>query len=155
MPPAMHIALYPNRRSGTIHRPILSLVGVLSILAFVAIALAVVYPKSGSSGPYARHTAAVTFLENFKTALEAFRRDTGFYPKGTNGLLDLVNQPEGVTNWKGPYLRDVPLDPWKRDYMYACPGKHTASGYPYDLYSLGPSDKTSVIANWTFENMKP
>ena len=30
-----------------------------------------------------------------------------------------------------------------------------ASGYPYDLYSLGPPDKPSVIANWSCESMKP
>jgi len=154
-PPAMHNALQPNRQNSYFGRPFPSFFALSLLFAFAALLVAALYPRSGSSGAQARHTAAVYQIDHFKTTLERFRRNTGFYPKGTNGLLDLVNQPAAVTNWIGPYLPELPHDPWGRDYVYACPGKHTAYGYPYDLYSLGPPDKNAVIANWAFENMKP
>ena len=100
-------------------------------------------------------TAAMTQIGNFKTALDAFHADNGFYPTGTNGLKDLVRQPAETTNWHGPYLESIPKDPWGHDYIYECPGKHTASGYPYDLLSPGTPRENHPIENWVQPKTKP
>ena len=76
--------------------------------------------------------------------------DNGYYPKGKNGLGDLVQQPRDAQNWHGPYLDKLPNDPWGNDYIYECPGKHNPSSY--DLLSVGPDGKAGTeddIGNWT------
>jgi general secretion pathway protein G len=131
----------------------LTLIEVLCVLIIAIILLIVVMPRYGHGN--ARLTATVTQIAVFKTQLSVFRDDNGFYPVGTNGLQDLVRQPAATTNWHGPYAQDIPKDPWGRDYVYEIPGKHTSSGYPYDLFSLGPTPGTNVIANWAFPSLKP
>ncbi len=103
----------------------------------------------------ARFNAAVAQIAVFRTMLGAFRDDTGFYPTGGNGLQGLVRQPAGTTNWHGPYAQDIPKDPWGQEYVYEIPGKHASSGYLYDLFSLGPTPGTNIIANWAFPSLKP
>jgi len=85
-----------------------------------------------------------------KPALAAFKVDTGFFPKGSNGMLELLQQPTGATNWHGPYLEKLPVDPWGNKYFYEYPGKHNPNGY--DLFSAGPDGKPGTdddIVNWT------
>ena len=97
----------------------------------------------------------MTQIAAFKTALDVFEADNGFYPTGTNGLQDLVRQnPPGPRTGMDLYSDGTPKDPWGHDHVYECPGKHTASGYPYDLFSLGPPGKNALIANWG-SGMKP
>ncbi|HUZ06735.1 MAG TPA: type II secretion system major pseudopilin GspG [Candidatus Paceibacterota bacterium] len=84
-----------------------------------------------------------------KTALDYFKADTGHYPKGTNGLLELVQQHSGTTNWHGPYLEKLPVDPWGHKYIYENPGKHNTNSY--DLFSAGPDGRAGTdddIGNW-------
>jgi general secretion pathway protein G len=48
--------------------------------------------------------------------------------------LESLRKNPGTDLWDGPYLRkEVPMDPWGRAYIYACPGEHG----DYDLVSLG------------------
>jgi general secretion pathway protein G len=80
-----------------------------------------------------KQRAAKTQIEMFGTALDSFRLSVGRYPSTAEGLQALRSNP-GMDVWDGPYLRkDVPLDPWGRPYLYACPGQHG----DYDLVSLG------------------
>jgi general secretion pathway protein G len=123
----------------------------LAVLGILAI---MVCPKMFARVPYAGITSAVTGMASLNEALVAFHSDMGYYPPGTNGLLDLVHQPIGAANWKGPYLEKVPEDPWGRAYIYDCPGKHRASGLPYDLMCSGPPGKNSPI-NWSSDLTKP
>ena len=126
---------------------------LLSSAAALFLFLTLAVPKSGRGT--ARPTAALVQLHTFAAQLRAFRDDTGYYPPGTNGLQDLVRQPAGVANWHGPYAQHIPKDPWGCDYVYACPGEHTALGYPYDLLSLGPPGASNPIANWASPALKP
>jgi general secretion pathway protein G len=130
-----------------------TLIQTLCVLALAILLLIALTPKHGHGRP--RLAAAKSQIYSFARALAAFRRDTGYYPPGTNGLSDLVRQPSGAVNWYGPYYGDIPKDPWGRDYIYACLGQHTASGYPYDLCSLGPPGANAPIANWANPGMKP
>ncbi len=84
-----------------------------------------------------------------KSALDSYKVDNGDYPKGTNGLHELVQQQSGTTNWHGPYLDKLPVDPWGHKYNYEYPGKHDTNGY--DLFSAGPDGKAGTeddIGNW-------
>jgi len=115
----------------------------------------IVRPRFTIWHPPPRMAIAVTQMATFRVALGAFRDDTGFYPPGTNGLQGLLEKPAWATNWHGPYVRDIPRDPWGRAYTYECPGRHTVSGCPYDLFSLGPPGTSNLIANWENPSLRP
>jgi general secretion pathway protein G len=133
-----------------------TLIELLLVLVILGILAAIVVPKFSGRTEQARETAARAQIATFNTALDAFEVDVGFYPKGKNGLSDLVQQPRDAQNWRGPYLKnDIPLDPWGNAYSYECPGKHNASGY--DLMSMGPDSRVGGdddITNWEQANQR-
>ena len=94
-------------------------------------------------------TAARTQIASFKTALDSFEVDTGDYPRGRNGLVDLIQMPRNAVGWHGPYMDQIPKDPWGQDYLYECPGKHHPDSY--DISSAGPPGEQSPIGNWTVD----
>ncbi len=126
-----------------------TLVEMLLVLVILGVLAAIVYPKIAGRGEQARVTAAQTQIAAFKTALDAFEVDNGYYPKGKSGLLDLVQRPANAQNWHGPYLDNIPKDPWQNDYIYECPGRHNSSSF--DLMSVGPDGRAGSdddITNW-------
>ncbi len=123
-----------------------TLVEMLLVLVILATLAAIVYPKVMGRSKQAQVTAAQTQIANFKTAIDSFEVDNGYFPKGRNGLGDLIQQPRDATAWHGPYLDNIPKDPWQQDYIYECPGKHNPASY--DIYSPGPPNENSPIGNW-------
>ena len=120
-----------------------TLVELLLVLVILGILAALVLPKFTGRTEQARVTAAQTQIATFGTALDAFEVDTGSYPRGQDGLAQLVSQPSDVTNWRGPYLKsDIPADPWGHPYVYEFPGRVNASGY--DLRSAGPDGQAGT-----------
>jgi general secretion pathway protein G len=124
-----------------------TLVEMLLVLVILAVLAAIVIPKMSGRSQQAKVTAAGTQIKGFETALDMFEADTGGYPKS---LEALSNEPSGVQNWKGPYLKQgIPLDPWGNPYSYSYPGKQNAKGY--DLSSMGPDSQMGGdddIVNW-------
>ncbi|HXI85572.1 MAG TPA: type II secretion system major pseudopilin GspG [Verrucomicrobiae bacterium] len=128
-----------------------TLIELLLVLVILGVLAAIVVPKFAGRTEQARMTAAKTQISNFETALDAFEVDNGYYPKGKNGLNDLVSQPKDAPNWRGPYLKQegIPNDPWGQAYIYDCPGKHNAS--TYDIMSMGPDGRVGGdddITSW-------
>jgi general secretion pathway protein G len=123
-----------------------TLIELMLVLVILSILAAIVVPKFSGRTEQARTTAAQSQISTFGTALDAFEVDNGFYPKGRNGLGDLVVQPRDAQNWKGPYMKtegtQLPLDPWQHPYIYECPGKHNPSSY--DLSSAGPDGRAGT-----------
>lgn len=115
---------------------------MLLVLVILATLAAIVYPKLAGRSEQARTTAAATQISSFSTALDAFEVDNGYYPKGKSGLNELVQQPNEAQNWRGPYLKDIPKDPWGNEYIYECPGRMNPSSY--DLISPGPDGKSGT-----------
>jgi general secretion pathway protein G len=127
-----------------------TLIELLLVLVILGILAGIVVPKFAGTGQRARVTAATTQIAAFSTALDVFEVDNGYYPKGKNGLFDLVQQPRDAQNWHGPYIKEVPKDPWQNDYIYECPGRHNPTSY--DLSSVGPDGRSGGeddITNWT------
>ncbi len=128
-----------------------TLIELLLVLVILGILAAIVVPKFAGRTEQARITAAQTQISSFSTALGTFEVDNGFYPKGKDGLMQLLQKPNDAANWRGPYLDEkggIPNDPWGRPYIYECPGRH---GNSYDISSAGPDGKTGNeddITNW-------
>ncbi len=117
-----------------------TLVEMLLVLVIIGVLAAIVIPKIAGRGEDARLQAAKTQITSFGTALDMFEVDNGYYPRGKDGLRDLLAAPSDATNWKGPYLKsEIPLDPWNNAYIYEFPGKHSANSY--DLSSAGPNGR--------------
>jgi general secretion pathway protein G len=130
-----------------------TLVELLLVLVILGTLAAIVLPKFTGTTQRSRITAAQTQVSTFKTALNAFEVDMGYYPKN---LTDLIQKPNGsnAQNWHGPYLDSdaIPKDPWGNDYSYVCPGKHNPSSF--DVSSAGPDAQMGTdddISNWTLK----
>lgn len=128
-----------------------TLVEMLLVLVIIGTLAAIVVPKLAGRSEQARVTAAQSQISAFGTALDAFEVDNGHYPRGSEGLNDLLAQPRDATSWKGPYLKtpELPLDPWGNAYLYESPGRNNPSGY--DLSSAGPdgqSGNEDDITSW-------
>ena len=112
--------------------------------------MVIVLPKLTGKSKQAKVTAAKTEIAAISPALDNFEVDTGGYPKAGGKSDALVNQRPNVTGWKGPYMQNVPPDPWGGAYIYDCPGKHNANGY--DLMSMGPDGRAGTdddVTNWS------
>jgi general secretion pathway protein G len=141
----------PGRSLATSQRAF-TLVELLLVLVILGTLAAIVLPKFTGTTQRSRVTATQTQISTFKTALNAFEVDMGYYPKS---LVELIQPPRNDTqNWHGPYLDSdsIPKDPWFHDYIYVCPGKHNPSSY--DVSSAGPDGQTGNeddICNWTLK----
>jgi general secretion pathway protein G len=125
-----------------------TLVEMLLVVTILGILAAIVLPRVVGTGDRARVQAAKTQISAFKTSLDMFEVDNGHYPRGKNGLDDLVKQPKDANNWH-QYMETIPLDPWQNKYLYEFPGRHNPNGY--DLSSVGPDGKVGSeddITNW-------
>ena len=127
-----------------------TLIELLLVLVILGVLAAIVVPKFAGRTEQARQAAAKTQISSFATVLDAYEVDNGFYPKGKSGLNDLVQASRDAKNWRGPYLKEVPKDPWGNDYVYECPGKNNPTSY--DVSSMGPDGQMGTeddINNWS------
>jgi len=133
-----------------------TLIELLLVLVILGVLAAIVVPKFAGRTEQARNVAAQTQIATFGTALDAFEVDNGYYPKGKDGLQDLVSAPRDTTSWKGPYLKgEIPNDPWGNPYIYECPGRYNQSSY--DIMSTGYDGRDGGdddITNWGTANAK-
>jgi len=140
----MRLELNKQRKRG------FTLIELLLVLVILGVLAGIVVPKfSGTTGK-AKRAAAQTQISSFKTALDQYEVDMGNYPKGKDGLKELVTAPRNSKSWKGPYIESIPKDPWENEYIYECPGKHNTSGF--DLMSMGEDGRVGGdddITNWT------
>ena len=146
MKPARNLSSIGNRKSKIKNG--FTLVEILLVVTIIGILAALVIPRIAGRSEQARVTAAYSDINGgIKSALGQFEVDTGSYPKSLN---DLVQQPSDAHNWHGPYLDNVPVDPWGHPYVYVNPGRHNSASY--DLYSIGPDGQDGTaddIGNWT------
>ena len=148
----MKLDLNSHRSTALATRRGFTLIELLLVLVILGILAAIVVPKFSGRTDDAKKAAARTEISSFTTALDSFEVDTGSYPRGKDGLQDLIAAPRDATGWKGPYLNknEIPFDPWLNAYIYECPGKNNPSGF--DLMSMGPDGRVGGdddIANWT------
>lgn len=128
-----------------------TLLELLVVLVIIGLLAGYVGPKFFNQIGKSEVKAARAQIDGLQKALDHYRLDTGHYPASEQGLAALQQAPSGEEHWQGPYLsKQVPKDPWHRDYVYRCPGQHG----DYDLYSLGKdgreggSGEDADITSW-------
>ena len=112
-----------------------TLLELLIVMIIIGLLAALIGPKMIGRVGESRQTVTKQQIEGFSSALEMYKLDTTKYPTQEQGLEALVTQPQGVVNWKGPYLKKkfVPKDPWGNNYVYIFPGVNG----DYDIISYG------------------
>lgn len=129
-----------------------TLIELMIVLFIIGLLVALVAPRLMSRVGRAKQKAAQAQIHLLATALDLFNLDVGRYPTTEEGLKALLQKPEDLSSWGGPYLeKALPNDPWGHPYAYKCPGDHG----PYDLYSLGADGaeggqgENQDITNWS------
>jgi general secretion pathway protein G len=116
-----------------------TLLELLMVLLIIGLLAALVGPSLYKKISPARTSIAATQIENFSVALDSFYIDVGDFPTTAQGLEALRIKPAGIDSWNGPYIKkDIPLDPWGREYVYKSPGRSDG----YDIISYGRDGKS-------------
>ncbi len=122
------------------------------MVTILGILVAMVVPRLAGRTEQARRARAESDVKgSIPLALDLFELDTGKYPTTEEGLNILRTAPPDASsrNWRGPYLKQSPIDPWAHPYHYAYPG--TKNPQDYDLFSVGPDGTEGTsddIGNW-------
>lgn len=129
-----------------------TLIELMLVIIIITALAAVVFPRFVGRAQQARMAAAKADINsNMAVALDLYEMDNGFYPTTEQGLEALREKPASSPmpqNWRGPYIKKKPNDPWGNPYVYVSPGMHNED---YDLYSLGPDGVEGGgddVTNW-------
>jgi general secretion pathway protein G len=138
------------RHAGQKGQQAFTMIELLIIMIILGLLASLVAPKLIQKVGSSKVKTARTQISMLETALDAYRLDLGRYPSTEEGLKALVEKIESP-GWDGPYLRkQMPLDPWGREYQYRSPGEHG----PFDLFSLGSDGaqggegENADVVNW-------
>lgn len=128
-----------------------TLVELMLVVIIIGVLVAMVAPRLAGRSEQAKVAAARADINaNMASALDLYEIDNGSYPEK---LDDLMVKPANASNWKGPYLKKKPVDPWGNPYVYKYPGTHG----DYDLMSYGKTGMeggSDAVTNWDEEKEK-
>jgi general secretion pathway protein G len=110
-----------------------TMIELLVVMVILGLLAALVAPNVFKFGVKGRISAAKSQISSLATALDALALDTGRYPSAQEGLRALLDAPQGMDMWDGPYLKKLPRDPWGHDYVYRGP----QGGQDYEILSYG------------------
>src|SRR5215472_7967457 len=119
-------------------------VPVLQLLSVAAIAISVLVIYVGFfAEPFKdrnriRYLLTTMQVEQIAKAVERYRVDCGEYPSAEAGFNALLVQ-DGVNNCRGPYLKELSLDPWRQPYIYS----RLSDSAPPEILSYGADRKPS------------
>lgn len=123
---------------------------IMVVVIILGILAGLVYPAYVNRAEQAKKTKASVQMREIMKALELYKLDNGKYPTTEQGLLALVEEPTSEPKpkkWR-QYLEKLPIDPWKQEYLYLCPGANHGEKYDkeekegkygyFDLICIGP-----------------
>lgn len=128
---------------------LLELMVVLLILGLLA---SIAAPRVAKHLRKAKSDTASIQVDALANAVDSFNLDNGRFPTTAEGLKALMEAPQGLSTWDGPYLRkrESLIDPWGKEYLYRQPGENG----DFDIYTLGSDqrqggeDDARDIGNW-------
>lgn len=125
----------------------MTLIEMLLVIALIALVAGLAIVKVGDVlGANQEDVARLFVNTTIETPLTSYKIHMGSYPSNLQALMDAPESASG--RWRGPYAKELPIDPWQHPYQYRYPGTHNPKGY--DFYSLGPDGVESAddIGNW-------
>lgn len=101
-----------------------TLIEIMVVLVIIAIMGTFVAVEVMDKPEQAQLTKIQSDIDTYGAALDFYKLDTFNYPTSEEGLAVLVPK----------HIKRMKQDPWKRDYLYASPGRN---GGDYEIYTLG------------------
>lgn len=115
-----------------------TLIEIMVVVIVIALLGAMIGPTLFKRVQQAEETRVAQDIRVIESALKFYRLDNYRYPTQGQGLKALVEKPSGADRWNGPYLEELPKDPWGNIYQYAYPGKH---GKEINVFTYGADNK--------------
>lgn len=109
----------------------MSLIEILIVLSIIAGAMAAILSTVFKGADKAKIDQTKAEIGKLSGYVKLYKMDHGKYPTSDEGLQALVD---------GGFMEEVPLDPWKTEYMYESPGSH---GKKFEICSEGPDEDTT------------
>lgn len=98
-----------------------TLIELMVVLVIIAVITGLVAQNFIGRDQAAMQQAARADISTIENALQLYRLDNGVFPSTQQGLAALLSAPGGAPvprRWRGPYLRNEPIDPWGHPYQY-------------------------------------
>jgi general secretion pathway protein G len=117
-----------------------TLIELLVVVFIITILATIVGVKLAGAPHKARVAVATAQIRNFKLSLRHYKMQHGVIPTQAQGLRALCEKPV-IPPVPAQYpddgymdSRNLPVDPWNRDYVYLVPGPE---GEAFDIISYG------------------
>ncbi|MBN1902367.1 type II secretion system major pseudopilin GspG [Candidatus Sumerlaeota bacterium] len=135
------------------HKKGFTFLEIMFVVVIIGILMGIAVPQFTGKAKKARIMSTKANMNTIGTALSQYEMNVGAFPSSEQGLAALVKCPSDVPeeDWDSAYLKEIPKDAWKEDFIYKFPGEHNQE---YDLYSKGPDrqeDTEDDIKNWKEE----
>lgn|GEM_PF-638794 len=88
---------------------------VLIVLFLMGILLTSSITHFGSASKHVRLQMNRANIQRIEGAAQLYKIDVGTSPLS---VMDLVYSPEGVSGWRGPYLNEIPINPFNSEQGY-------------------------------------
>lgn len=134
-----------------------TLLEVMVVIVILGILASMVVPNLMGNKDKADQQKAVSDIVALENALDMYRLDNSIYPTTEQGLDALVQQPNSSPeprNYREDgYVKRLPQDPWRNDYLLLSPGENGK----LDIFSMGPDGQAGTdddIGNWNLQNFQ-
>ena len=105
-----------------------TLLEIMVVVVILGLLAAMVLPNVLGNKEKADKQKAVADIVSIENALDMYKLDNGVYPSTEQGLDALVHKPtispEPRNYREDGYIKRLPQDPWRNDYLYLSPGEH-------------------------------
>jgi general secretion pathway protein G len=125
-----------------------TLIELMIVIVILGLLASLVAPQMFGKVGTAQRSMAQTQMRALDTSLQTFRLDVGDFPERLEEL-----RTSQVAGWDGPYLnRSIPLDPWKKSYVYRKQGEngndYYMASYGKDGQLGGEDDNEDIVLQW-------
>jgi general secretion pathway protein G len=124
----------------------MTLLEIMVVLVIIGLVVGIIGVNVLGRLEEANVKTAATQIKQIGAALDLYKLNFRTYPSSGEGLQALV-APKGNAQ---PFMKELPQDPWGRDYIYIFPGSNNPGGF--DLMSYGKDGVQGGgddVANWS------
>ena len=129
-----------------------TLLELMVVLLILGLLTSIAAPRVAKYLRKAKSDTARIQVEALGSAVDSFNLDNGRFPNNEEGLKALIEHPQGLATWDGPYIKkqDSLIDPWGKPYLYRVPGRKGE----FDVYTLGSDQREGGegdardVGNW-------
>ncbi|UJF22168.1 type II secretion system major pseudopilin GspG [Shewanella sp. OMA3-2] len=134
-----------------------TLLEVMVVIVILGILASMVVPNLMGNKDKADQQKAVSDIVALENALDMYKLENSTYPTTDQGLDALVQKPtsspEPRNYREGGYVKRLPQDPWRNDYLLLSPGENSK----LDIFSAGPDGQPGTeddIGNWNLQDFQ-